>query len=379
MNEEQFQDLLKKYGLGQCSEEEKALLESWYIDHARRDGGVMLPSDRQVEEGWDAVRDLTGLARRRRVVPFRRWSVAAAVLLLVGAGGYWYMRGRSSAVVPPAVVAVSDIGAGGDRAILTLADGKTISLTGAANGIVANQGHIQVTKTADGQLVYQALGMEAGSSGVSMNSVTTPRGGQYHLVLSDGSKVLLNAASSIQYPVAFAGKERRVVVTGEVYFEVAPDKSRPFRVEAGGQAIDVLGTSFDVNVYADEPDQRTTLLTGSIRVSGSGRQVVLAPGQQAVNGAGGGVSVTDKADLDDVMAWAHGDFVFNNEDITSIMRKIARWYDVDISYPQGSPGPMQFDGIVSRSKNISAVLQIMEATGKVNFKIEKRRVMVIAK
>jgi len=374
MNEEQFQDLLKKYGLGQCSEEEKALLESWYVDHARRDGSVMLPSERQVEAGWEKVLDLSGLGRRRPLVSIRRWSVAAAVLLLVGAGGYWYLRGKSSVVAPPAVAA--DISAGGDRAILTLADGKIVSLTGAANGIVATQGHIQVTKTADGQLVYPASGL---GDGVSMNSVTTPRGGQYHLVLSDGSKVLLNAASSIQYPVAFAGKERRVVVTGEAYFEVAPDKSRPFRVEAGGQAIEVLGTSMDVNVYADEPDQRTTLLTGSVRVSGSGRQVVLAPGQQAVSGAGGGVTVTDKADLDDVMGWAHGDFVFNNEDITSIMRKIARWYDVDISYPQGSPGPMQFDGVVSRSKNISAVLQIMEATGKVNFKIEKRRVMVIAR
>ncbi|WP_431217232.1 FecR family protein [Puia sp. P3] len=196
------------------------------------------------------------------MIGIRRWTAAAAVLLLVCAGGYWYMRGRSSAVAPPAVVAGTDIGAGGDRAILTLADGKTISLTGAANGIVANQGHIQVTKTADGQLVYQALGMGAGSSEVSMNSVTTPRGGQYHLVLSDGSKVLLNAASSIQYPVAFAGKERRVVVTGEAYFEVAPDKSRPFRVDAGGQAVDVLGTSFDVNVYADEPDQRTSFADG---------------------------------------------------------------------------------------------------------------------
>jgi transmembrane sensor len=376
MNEEQFQDLLKKYGLGECSEEEKALLESWYIDHARRDGSVMLPSERQVEAGWEKVIELSGLARRRPVVSIRRWSVAAAVLLLAGAGGYWYMHSRSSAVAP---AVVADISAGGDRAILTLADGKTVALTGAANGIIANQGHIQVTKTADGQLVYQASGLGAGEDGVSMNSVTTPRGGQYHLILSDGSKVLLNAASSIQYPVAFAGNERRVVVTGEAYFEVAPDKSKPFHVEAGGQTIDVLGTSFDVNVYADEPDQRTTLLTGSVRVSGSGRQVVLAPGEQAVSEAGGSVTVTNKADLDDVMAWAHGDFVFDNEDITSIMRKIARWYDVDISYPQGSPGPMQFDGIVSRSKNISAVLQIMEATGKVNFKIEKRRVMVIAK
>jgi ferric-dicitrate binding protein FerR (iron transport regulator) len=268
----------------------------------------------------------------------------------------------------------ADISAGGDRAILTLADGRTVALTTATNGLIATQGQTQVTKTADGQLVYQASGL---GDGISMNSVTTPRGGQYRVVLSDGSKVLLNAASSIRYPVAFTGKERRVVVTGEAYFEVAPDKSKPFRVEAGGQAIDVLGTSFDVNVYADEPDQRTTLLTGSVKVSSGARQVVLAPGQQAR--VGEGISVDDKADLDEVMAWAHGDFVFNNEDITSIMRKIARWYDVDISYPQGSPGPMPFDGIVSRSRNVSAVLQIMESTGKVHFKIEKRRIMVIAK
>jgi len=378
MNEEQFQDLLKKYSQGQCSEEEKALLESWYNDHTRRDNSVVLPTERQVEAGWEKVLDLSGLARRRRVISIRRWSAAAAVLLLVAGGGYWYVRSRSSVVAVPAAVAGTEIGAGGDRATLTLSDGKTIALTGAANGLLAIQGQIQVTKTANGQLVYQALGTTPGpASGVSMNSVTTPRGGQYHLVLADGSKVLLNAASSIQYPVAFTGKDRRVVVTGEAYFEVAPDKSKPFHVEAGGQGIDVLGTSFDVNVYTDEPDQRTTLLTGSVKISSGGRQVVLIPGQQARVNAG--ISVDDKADLDDVMAWAHGDFVFTNEDITSIMRKIARWYDVDISYPQGSPGPMQFDGIVSRSKNISAVLQIMESTGKVHFKIEKRRIMVIPK
>ena len=373
MNEQQFQELLERYRLGECNEEEKILLESWYIDHAAWGQSVDFPTERQEKASWQNVLERSGLARRRQVIRIRYWSAAAAVLLLVGVGGSYYFSRPAPGPATPLIVK-ADVRPGSEKAILTLADGKTISLTDVPNGQLAIQGQVTINKTGDGQIEYQGTGQEAV---LSMNNVATPRGGQYHLVLADGSKVWLNAASSIQYPVAFSGKERRVVVTGEAYFEVAPDKSKPFRVEAGDQTIDVLGTSFNVNVYADEPVHKTTLLSGSVKVANRQQQLVLTPGEQARSSDQKALTRSDKVDLEDVMDWKKGDFVFNNEDLSSIMRKIARWYDVDISY-QGSPGPLHFDGIVSRTKNISSVLQIMEATGKIHFQIEKRRLMVIA-
>jgi ferric-dicitrate binding protein FerR (iron transport regulator) len=381
MNEEQFRELLERYRLGLCTEEEKVLLESWYISQAGKGDPVLMPTEERMTASWQKVLDLSGLSRRRQTLRIRYWSAAAAVLLVLAGGGYWYSR--QSAAVSPAIAAQQDLPPGSEKAILTLADGKVIALSDAQNGTLATQGNSTVTKTKDGQLVYQAgqksaAGPQTGGlpATLAMNTVTTPRGGQYHLVLADGSKVWLNAASSISYPAAFTGSERRVSVTGEAYFEVSPDKSKPFKVQAGEELIDVLGTSFNVNVYADEPVHKVTLEAGSVKVNAGQLAFLLRPGEQTRQDAKS-FGKTDKVDMDEALAWKNGDFVFNNEDLSSILRKLSRWYNVDISW-QGSPGPMSFDGIISRSKNISAVLQIMESsTKKIHFQIEKRRLMVI--
>ncbi|HWK06749.1 MAG TPA: FecR domain-containing protein [Puia sp.] len=379
MNEEILQELLQRYRLGQCTGEERILVESWYIAHAQALGPATpdsLPAEGQKEAGWVKIRELTGLGylHRRRPLPRILYWSAAAALLFVLTGGAWLYSRYSRAGTAASLSAKTDVAPGGNKAILTLSNGQTITLTGAQNGQLAAQGKTRITKTADGQLRYDPSG-KGGST--MMNTVSTPRGGQYQLVLSDGSRVWLNAASSIHYPVAFSDKERKVVITGEAWFEVTPDKSRPFVVTAGEQTIKVLGTQFDIDSYADEPLNKTTLVEGSVQVSKGTNSVILKPGQQSKTEAGDEkLAVVPGIDIDAELAWKSGDFVFTNEELPSIMRKIARWYDVDIAY-EGNPGSLKFGGVVSRSKNLSAVLQIMETTQKVHFKMEKRRLIVI--
>jgi len=314
-----------------------------------------------------------------KVFNLHRWAAVAASVLLITSVGL-YLRWHHSSITTQQLVNrtakpfKNDVLPGGNKAVLTLANGSTIILDSAKNGLLASQGKTKISKTAKGQIAYdQSL---ASSASVQMNSIKTPRGGQYEIILPDGTKAWLNAASSLQFPTAFTGTERNVQMTGEVYFEVAKNKHMPFKVNVNGTVVEVLGTHFDIKAYDDEKEMKATLLEGAVKVSKNAAPVFLVPGQQAlVNNASGAILV-QQANIDAVIGWQKGIFIFKGENIKSIMRDISRWYDVDIAYKGDFTDP-DFSGRISRFKNISEILSLLELTEDVHFKVEERRVTVM--
>jgi transmembrane sensor len=264
---------------------------------------------------------------------------------------------------------------GSNKAILTVSGGKTIVLDAAANGLVAKTGAGEVLKTQQGQLVYKDSGAKA-LAAVEYNTLTTPRGGEYQLVLPDGTKVWLDAASSITYPVAFTGNSRRVKLTGQGYFEVAKNKEKPFYVDVNQTEIKVLGTHFNISAYDDDGKNTTTLLEGSVQVTKNNKIAMLKPGQQAVIVKGSDNIAVSEADIEDAMAWKNGYFIFNDDDIRGIMRKVSRWYDVDVDF-QRDFSDQHFGGTFYRSKSINELLDHFQKIGNMHFKISGRRIIVM--
>ena len=313
------------------------------------------------------------------------WGVAAAALLIY-ANFFFNHPTTNPVAATPAKAAVHDRTPGGNIAVLTLSDGSAIALDSAKNGIVAQQGNVKISKLSNGQLAYN--GLHEKPTVVLYNTLTTPRGGQYKLVLPDGSIVWLNAASSIRYPTTFSGEERVVSITGEAYFEIAKNPSMPFKVNlpypsggrpegGGGEAtqIEVLGTNFNVNTYTDENVQKTTLLEGSIRLFSKDAAQKLEPGQQAQVHKNGQLSVLNNADTEEAVAWKNGRFHFENADIETVMRQIARWYDVEIVF-QGKIPTEKFEGEIPRNSNMSEVFKILELSN-VHFKVDDKKVTVM--
>lgn len=313
---------------------------------------------------------------RFRIFP---WLKIAASLLLIGSLSYLILR--QSFLSEPDHHKQSVVIPGEDKALLTLADGSTISLDEVAVGTLALEGGVRVEKTKSGQLIYSVSKSESSNRNAS-NTITTPKGGQYRLTLPDGSKAWLNASSTLHYPLHFEHHERRVKMTGEVYFEIAKMEKHqhgrveriPFYVETAHQEIQVLGTHFNVNSYPDEPGIVTTLLEGSVRVTSSlnGESILLRPGQQSFLDKH---LVVSTADVEQQVAWTAGDFVFKSEPLASILRKVSRWYDVDIVCPPHL-GKLKFDGIVSRSQPLTAIMDMVEITGKAKLKLIERRIIV---
>ena len=312
----------------------------------------------------------------------RWWAAAAAIILLFGTGAYIFLNRspKPKAVlvqVNPETHLKNDVAPGGNKAMLTLANGTNIILDSAHAGALAQQGKTTVIKSGDGKLVYDAKALITDQSPLTYNTLATPRGGQYQLVLPDGSIVWLNAASSIRYPTTFVGNERRVEVTGEAYFEVTKNAAMPFRVKMNnGAAVEVLGTHFNINAYNDEPDTKITLLEGSIKVSGKTSNVVIKPGQQArLTDQNSILKVADDADVEEVMAWKSGAFQFGGADIQTVMRQISRWYDVDVEY-KGNIS-LHFAGTMSRNVNISQVLEMLEKAGGLKTAVTGRKITVM--
>lgn len=312
------------------------------------------------------------------LLPLSYWAAAAVVLAMLSVGLYFYLppAGRNNAAGSKYA---AEIRPGGNKAILKLADGSEISLTDADNGTLANRGGITITKTKDGQVIYQAASLpQAASAQMAYNTISTPRGGQYQINLPDGTRVWLNAASSLKFPQSFAHLPSRTVeLDGEAYFEVFKNSKQPFKVlsHAGiagrKQLIEVLGTHFNVNAYPDEENTKTTLLEGLVKIN---QETELHPGEQAVLDHGRLRVAT--VDTEEAVAWKNGYFNFTNEDIYSIMKKISRWYDVEVVY-EGKITDNTFNGPVSRSSKVSEVLDILELTKTVHFKIEGRRITVM--
>lgn len=327
-----------------------------------------------------------------------RWmqvAAAAIVVLAIGVAGYWFINRNARNEVAkhdqPVKRTAADILPGSNKAVLTLADGSVITLDSAANGQLAQQGNSQILKTKNGELVYEktaqdpATPLSTDNSPLTYNMLVIPRGGQYQLTLPDGSKVWLNAASSIRYPVTFVGNERRVELTGEAYFEVAKDGRKPFHVVTPTQDVEVLGTHFNVNAYSNEPSTKTTLLEGAVKVTpaignrqsakNAERSVVLKPGEQSeLSGASSPLAINYSPDLEQTMAWKNGFILFNKADIKSIMRQVERWYNVDVVF-EGDIPQRTFTGGIARSARLSELLRLFEVS-KVKFRIEDKKLIV---
>lgn len=318
-------------------------------------------------------------ARQATVAPvhrihfLRKWGwVAACILLLLGTGLYFWINktGSHNLNQVQQVIAGKDISPGKDGAILRLADGSQIVLDSLGNGIVADQAGVQVMLD-NGQLAYHATGENASS--ISWNTMFTPRGRQFRLVLPDGSKVWLNAASSIRYPTQFIGSERSVEVTGEVYLEVAKNKQQPFKVMLPNETeVTVLGTHFNINAYADEPAIKTTLLEGNVKVSKDRSAQILQPNQQAI--VQDVVKINKSVDIEQVMAWKNGRFNFDHVMIEQVMRQLARWYNIDVIY-KGKIPDIEFRGGMGRNLTLNQVLESLQLTG-VNFELNDHVLMV---
>ncbi len=309
------------------------------------------------------------------------WIAAAAVLIAITTATFLSVdRQSGNTEVAIAKSTKTEILPGGNKATLRLANGQIITLDSAANGSLATQGNAKIVKLSNGQVVYTVEGKVA--TEVMYNTMSTPNGGQFKLKLPDGTDVWLNAASSITYPTAFVGKNRIVTVTGEVYFEVAKDKSKPFHVKVNDMDVEVLGTHFNINSYPDESNIKTTLLEGSVKVSMGKSSKMLSPGQQAVAvpsdqtvGNKGSIEIKNNVDIEQAIAWKNGLFNFSKVSLPEVMRQIARWYDVEIEY-RGQIKPKKFGGEIQRDLSLPEVLEGLRETG-IHYRIEGRKLIVL--
>lgn len=392
---EQFENLLSKYCDKSCSLEELKELFT-YIDRAEYREQLLRLMDEHYKDlqpetatqsiDWEKMyTTIIGTPESENKKTRSLWSVfiavAAAILVILSVGVLIWSNHikqvdkENLTVIKPK----KDIAPGGNRAVLKLADGREIILDGHATGVLANEGTTKISKTKDGMLIYDASESVSTATppaiDAPINTLSTPSGGQYMLILPDGSRVWLNAESSISYPSVFAGAERSVSLTGEAYFEVTKDKQHPFKVKAGGADVNVLGTHFNITSYGDEGETQITLTEGSVRVDHANDSKILVPGQQALIKAGATRITLRNVDTDEVTDWKNGLFQFDNTPIEQVMRQIKRWYNVRIVY-QGPKPDVSITGMISRSNNASKILELIEETGGVDFEIGDKQIIV---
>jgi ferric-dicitrate binding protein FerR (iron transport regulator) len=408
--------LLDAYIAGEATEAELQQFFDYIRDHPATAARPLVDASRRSFDEWardpqlnaqfDPVlsnrmfdRLLTGIHETPVVPMYRRWgrlAVAAVVIGLLGIVAWWLVRQSPapSTSVVTVTQPVHDVLPGGDKAVLTLGNGAKILLDSAAMGVVAMQGSATVQKLVNGRLSYmEGVGGEVphnqnarkplpggqkfngdADAHIVYNTLTTPRGGQYQLTLADGTRVWLNAQSSITYTTTFTGSERVVSVTGEVYMEVAKDAARPFHVKVNQLVITVLGTHFNINAYNDEPSVNTTLLEGLVRIDEGNHHQMILPGQNARVDKNGQTKIVGGLDTSEVVAWKNGYFQFNHADLPGVMRQIARWYDVTVEYKGPFPD-MKFTGRISRNSNASDILKILEES-EVHFTVEGKKIIV---
>ncbi|TSJ40529.1 DUF4974 domain-containing protein [Mucilaginibacter corticis] len=377
MQQHEANVLWTKFLAGQCTDEERLLVESWF-HHLNIDEEIDLSEseiDTSHQKMWEAVRPVEA-----KIKPlWHRIAIAASVIICLSFAAIYYLHkpGPQKQMV---YNKPQDLLPGGNKAILTLSNGKKIVLNNIKNGNVAVQAGAQIVKTQNGQLVYSLNntnpGLPAESAGsLTYNTITTPRGGQWQLTLPDGSRVWLNAASSITFPAMFSGQNRNVKITGEVYFEVVHNAAKPFNVTVGGLTIEDLGTHFNINAYDDEGSIKTTLLEGSVKVSSRAASTTLIPGQQSSVDQNSDKIYVKNADVDEAISWKNGLFQFDRADIKTVMREFARWYDVNVQY-SGKIPVRAFSGSIDRNTKASVALQILSIQG-VHFQIKDKQIIVL--
>lgn len=380
--------LLEKFHTGTASPEELTELENWYKELRLTDklfteesGSEKLKEDMLLQfRRRLAGQDKPAIPMRGR--PWYRIAAAAAAILILSVTIFYITRTANPAPVVQHNLpdSAGDVLPGGNHATLTLANGTSILLDTAKRGGLAQQGISAIHKPGDGLLVYEKT--DAANVETGMNTIRTPRGGQYQVQLPDGTKVWLNAASSIQFPVSFAADQRKVTISGEVYFEASPSPSGgggkgkiPFVVEIAGRGeVEVLGTHFNINAYDDEAAVKTTLLEGKVKVSNINNQSkILSPGQQAqiINDQ---LAIINEADVEEAVAWKNGLFKFNDADLQTMLRQAARWYDIDVEIRGNDPGE-RFRGKISRDVKLSEFLRILEVN-QISFQIEGKKIII---
>lgn len=370
-------ELFQKYVDKSITEEEYAELFVYIRNPETKDEvlGFMDEHNRKVQSDalvheidWDGMyANITNPKKSdgRKRMPFWKYAAAAAVLL-VASFTLYYLPKKSEET--KALTYQNDILPGGEKATLTLADGSQIVLDNSPVGKLATQGGISIERDAKGQIVYLVKASNENES-QKINTLSTPAGGKFSVVLSDGSKVWLNATSSIKFPAAFDKVSRKVEIKGEAYFEIAKDSSRPFYVKNGSSEVKVLGTHFNVMAYPDEYRSELTLLEGSVQFTKNGQSELLKPGRQILYTENSNETKQKEANIEEVMAWKNDLFVFNDTNIDEIMKELMRWYDVKIKY-EGEKPDISFTGVIPRNANVTKVLKALELTGDVVFGIE---------
>ncbi|WP_158800072.1 FecR family protein [Pedobacter sp. L105] len=381
VHKQYFLTILKKYRQGNATREEIKFLETYYdlfevnedlINEINEEVYITLKD--QIKKSIDInIQSQSRQTRIKKLMPvWLKYSAAALVLIVFSLSGYFILHSSEKHNL-----SARNILPGGNKAVLTLSNGKKIILDNAARGQIATQSGINITKTASGQITYTLTADNNKNADRVNNTISTPKGGQYQVILPDGTRVWLNAASSLSYPASFHGDERMVKLNGEAYFEVTKNKKMPFKVQSGLQVIEVLGTHFNVNAYTDENDIKTTLLEGSVKVSSGNRTGLLIPGQQSlVNRKDPGNILTRMVNTEKETAWKNGVFSFAGDDLKSIMRQVSRWYDVNVIYT----GPLtdeKYFGEISRKSNLSDVIKILELNN-LHFEIDGKTIKISA-
>lgn len=375
MTEKEIQALIERYISGECLPEEKAFLERWYTDELQKRMSEIEQSDSRSakDEIWGRIVDERPKLTRRRA-PWSAWAGAAAAILLIGLFVTYQLQKSDESNVSKNEMAIvlPEVLPGGNKAVLTMGDGKQIVLTDEADGVIEQGDGFIVRKQEEGLVSFEVTDHNDYMELVN-NTIETPKGGVYQVLLPDGSKVWLNSASSISFPSRFSEAERQVSIKGEVYFEVQKDVERPFRVQAPQQQIEVLGTKFNINAYEDEPYVRTSLIEGSVKVKGAIGEQILKPGFELTTTKNGNDRI-GKADIEAIMAWKEGVFHFERVELEVLMRQLARWYDVDIVY-KGGYAKDEFVGKIKRDADIQKVLNILKY-GNIDVSLEGRKIMV---
>ncbi len=366
---ERAKDILKRYHSDKCTELERAWVEDWmmYGEHE----APAMENDELLVALHDLRKDT--LPKMQKTKSSQRWLQAAAILLIILSAGIILQREYTSYRQSQQQFVGRDIGPGGSKAVLTLSNGNKITLDANAGSTLNKEATGKLSKNNRGQLVYE-VGETASSSG-KINSISTPAGGEFIVILQDGSRVQLNARSTLHFPTRFSKAERRVKINGEAYFEVSHDASRPFQVETHDQTVEVLGTHFNLKAYDDERYSTTTLLEGSVRISKGSSTAILVPGEQAkVDKELNSIEVTTVEDRDASIAWTTGLFEFNHADLRTVMKELARWYDIQVVY-EGEGEQRLFSGAIHKNLSLFQALELLNYTN-VRFSTDGKRITI---
>lgn len=358
------------------SSDENMLLFEELTDEKNIEANLAWMDKTKTEESLELTKKKIEFTPEQRNLKAKKWlyGIAASVILLIGAFGiYKIINNKQSKQTSIAINEQSQIQPGGNKATLTLSNGNVIDLVSTPNGLIKGDSGTIINKSNDGEILYNDSGTI--NSAASYNTLTTPKGGQYKVQLPDGSQVWLNAASSLKYPTAFATSERIVELKGEGYFEITKDRTKPFKVKlADSSEVKVLGTHFNVMAYENEKSKDVTLLEGSVQITKGNNQQNLTPGQQG-RIISSKIVLVNNVDTDQVIGWKNEQFIFHDADIQSIMRQVARWYDVDIKYE--TTNTQHFNATISRNEPVLRLLHILEETGQIHFKTENKIIYVL--